>query len=84
MPYFSSSATRYFGYLFCLAVVTLLSSCSTAPVVTAPAFKQALCVFAFGAQDHVTYGNAARQYRQASSMLASGFVFASNEFIGFR
>jgi NTE family protein len=36
MPHFSPSATRYFNYLFCLAVAVLLSACSTAPVVTTP------------------------------------------------
>jgi NTE family protein len=36
MPHFSLSATRYFNYLFCLAVAMLLSACSTAPVVTTP------------------------------------------------
>ena len=36
MPNFSPSATRYFNYLFCLAVAVLLSACSTAPVVTTP------------------------------------------------
>ena len=32
----------------------------------------------------VNSGNAARQYRRVSAMLASGFVFAAKEFIDFR
>ena len=54
------------------------------PSLDTPAFTQALRVFAFGAWDHSTYGNAARHYRRASPIAASDFVFVSNELIGFR